>query len=80
MRILTVCLHFLCAALFCHYRSPPRGLVYLHVVVVTIIASVFLLCVLATHYQNWIELSDVVELWCYLVAVVVGMGLSSHFV
>ena len=62
-----------------HHRL--RGLVNLYAVVVTLIASgFFLLCVGATQYQPWIELSDDVELWRYLLSVLVGMVLSARFI
>ena len=58
-----------------------RGLINLHAVATTVIVAVFfLLCVLSTRYQPWIELLPNVELGLYLLAVVVGMIFSTRFV
>jgi exopolysaccharide biosynthesis polyprenyl glycosylphosphotransferase len=58
-----------------------RGLVNLHSVATTVIAGVFfLLCVQATRYQPWVDLSTDVELGRYLLAVVIGMILSTRFI
>lgn len=57
-----------------------RGLVNLHAVATTVMAGTFfLVCVFGVRYQSKLQLSESVDIGRYLLAVIVGMVISTRF-